>query len=148
MRSSFFYRWFNTWAWLAMFLIVVAPLVSRTIAHPTTDSMHALDAHAAHQLKAQPSTLQLASAHHMHHDMGHGMDHAMPVMPYPSDTAATTPLKPSAPHAEHEMGVDCEYCLIAARMIGLLVALLLCWPLGLRSYAPWSALSIDGVFLL
>nr|WP_309544548.1 DUF2946 family protein [Xanthomonas nasturtii]WVL53427.1 DUF2946 family protein [Xanthomonas nasturtii] len=136
MHAPVFYRCFNTWAWLAMLLIVVAPLVSRTIAHPTPDSMHALDAHAAHQPKAQSSTLQLASAHHMHHDMGQGRDHAMAVTPDPSDRGATTPLKPSAPHAEHEMGVDCEYCLMAARMIGLLVALLLLlttWPAVLRA---------------
>lgn len=29
------------------------------------------------------------------------------------------------PHAGHDMGVDCDYCLIAARMVSLLVALLL-----------------------
>jgi len=29
------------------------------------------------------------------------------------------------PHADHEMGVDCDYCLIAARLITLLVAAVL-----------------------
>ncbi|KAG0920327.1 hypothetical protein G6F32_015656 [Rhizopus arrhizus] len=34
--------------------------------------------------------------------------------------------KPAAdPHADHEMSVDCDYCLIAARMLTLLVAALL-----------------------
>ena len=40
------------------------------------------------------------------------------------------------PHAAHEPGVECDYCLIAARMIGLLVALLLAlmaWPAVPRS---------------
>ena len=57
--------------------------------------------------------------------MGHGHDMA----PHPGDHAA--PSTAADPHASHEMGVDCDYCLIAARMIGLLVALLLvlvAWP--------------------
>jgi len=32
---------------------------------------------------------------------------------------------PADPHADHEMGVDCDYCLIAARLITLLVAAVL-----------------------
>lgn len=79
-------------------------------------------------------------AHHMHHGMEHGMHHSMPMIPPAQDAegVSTAPSKSSDPHAEHEMGVDCDYCLIAARMISLLVALLLfltAWPAVFRALA-------------
>ncbi|MEQ7892589.1 DUF2946 family protein [Xanthomonas arboricola] len=110
-----------------MLLVVIAPLISRAIAHPMAGSVQVPVAHAGHHLEMDPATLQPSNAHQMHHDMRHSMDHAMPMMPGPIDAAGsdTNPSESVAPHAEHEMGVDCEYCLIAARMISLLVALLL-----------------------
>lgn len=47
-------------------------------------------------------------------------------------------------HADHDMGVDCDYCLIAARMVSLLVALLIAligWrpPIFARAWTlSWS----------
>lgn len=110
-----------------MLLVVIAPLISRAIAHPMAGSVHSPVAHAGHHLEMDPATLQPANAYQMHHDMGHSMDHAVPMMPDPMDAVGsdTEPSESVAPHAEHEMGADCEYCLIAARMISLLVALLL-----------------------
>ncbi len=61
--------------------------------------------------------------HHVHHDIDQGQ--TRPAAEAPAD-----------PHANHEMDVDCEYCLIAARLISLLVALLLLltqWPAVFRS---------------
>lgn len=106
-----------------MLLVVVAPLVSRALAHPPGAAVQPLHAHAAH---AQPGATAATNAHPMHHDAAHGMDHAMMA---PSAHAESAPAAASAPsgdpHAQHDMGVDCDYCVIAARMISLLVALLL-----------------------
>lgn len=115
-----------------MLLVVVAPLISRATAQARMDSFpQAVTAHAGHHMGMQPASAPPAEALHMHHDMEHGMgrgmDHAMPLMPVPVDG-----------HTEHEMGVDCEYCLIAARMITLLVALLpflTVWPPVFRALA-------------
>lgn len=60
-------------------------------------------------------------AEHAQHAMdGHHDHHAMAM---PRGDAAKKP--PADPHADHEMGVDCDYCLIAARLITLLVAAVL-----------------------
>ncbi|MCF3495372.1 DUF2946 domain-containing protein [Stenotrophomonas maltophilia] len=100
-----------------MLLVLLAPLVSRWLAHghvvaaaPVAAMDHAMHAeHAQHPMEG----------HHDHHAMA---------MPH-GDAAR----KPAAdPHADHEMGVDCDYCLIAARLIALLVAaVLLLAPMAL-----------------
>lgn len=131
VRPLALHRWTHTLACLSMLLLVVAPLISRAIAHPLLSATHAPDTHARHHSYVEPMAPKAADSHHM----GHGIHHAMPMVSESSDTAVfdTTPSQKSAdPHAEHEMGVDCEYCLIAARMISLLVALLL-------AMAIWSA---------
>nr|WP_281367578.1 DUF2946 family protein [Stenotrophomonas tumulicola] len=104
---------------MAMLLVMAAPVVSRALAHPAMPPVQAL--------VAGP---QVPAAHHMHHDMGHGMGHDMA-------SHADHP-RPASPHAEHDMGVECDYCLIAARMISLLVAVLLLmtlWPAVFRALA-------------
>jgi len=96
-----------------MLLVLLAPLVSRWMAHgpapavaPVMAGMdHGAMGHSAHAEHAQHAM----EGHHDHHAMA--MAH---------DEAAAKPAVD--PHAEHEMGVDCEYCLIAARLITLLVA--------------------------
>lgn len=57
------------------------------------------------------------------------------------DAAFSTaaPIKPSDPQAQHDMGVDCDYCVIAARMVSLLVALLL-----LMAFAPVTFRVLTG----
>ncbi|MBO9855126.1 hypothetical protein [Xanthomonas sp. A1809] len=124
-----------------MLLVVVAPLISRAIVHPAAGAASMSVAHAGHHLPMEPATPRTANVHHLHHDMGHGMGHGMDhAMQMPGAAVVaesdTPPSSSDASHAEHEMGVDCEYCLIAARMIGLLVALLLLlatWPAVLRA---------------
>lgn len=83
-----------------------------------------------------------ADMQQMHHAMGHAMHHAMPMTmaPGPADAADadTRPSSSAGSHAEHDTGVDCEYCSIAARLISLLVALLLwlpVWPSVFRALA-------------
>jgi hypothetical protein len=91
-----------------MLLVLLAPLVSRWLAH-------------GHVAAAAPVA---------------AMDHARracaardgrPSRPSRDGDAARRGRKEAAadPHADHEMGVDCDYCLIAARLITLLVAALL-----------------------
>jgi hypothetical protein len=122
-----------------MLLVVVAPLVSRALAHPGVNASQAPNAHAAHHPALAPGP---AGAHPMHHDTAHGMDHATAMAPPRAHgqaaSPAVTPAKSPDPHAEHAMGVDCDYCLIAARMVSLLVALLLLiafWPAVFRALA-------------
>ncbi|MFT4409030.1 DUF2946 family protein [Stenotrophomonas muris] len=93
-----------------MLLVLLAPLVSRRLAHghvaaaaPVAAMDHAM--HAEHALHAM-------EGHHDHHAMA---------MPH----GGATKKPPADPHADHEMGVDCDYCLIAARLITLLVAAVL-----------------------
>lgn len=100
-----------------MLLVIAAPLVSRWLAHSSVPEVH-----AHHAALPAPAA---AMAHGMHPAMHHPMGHPMPAAGKPTD-----------PHADHEMGVDCEYCLIAARLLSLLVAvlLLLCaWPAVLHA---------------
>ena len=87
-----------------MLLVLLAPLVSRWLAH-------------GHVAAAVP----MAAMDHSQHAMeGHHDHHAMAMQ---QGEVAKKP--PADPHAAHEMGVDCDYCLIAARLITLLVAALL-----------------------
>lgn len=93
-----------------MLLVLLAPPVSRWLSHghvaaaaPVAAMDHAM--HAEHALHAM-------EGHHDHHAMA---------MPH----GGATKKPPADPHADHEMGVDCDYCLIAARLITLLVAAVL-----------------------
>ncbi|WP_294987816.1 DUF2946 family protein [uncultured Stenotrophomonas sp.] len=93
-----------------MLLVLLAPLVSRWLAHghaAAAAPVAAMD-HATHAEHAQHAM----EGHHDHHAMA---------MPH----GESTPKPAADPHANHEMGVDCDYCLIAARLITLLVAALL-----------------------
>lgn len=110
-----------------MLLVVLAPLVSGALAHPTAAVVQPAHAHAAH---SQPVETAAAHVHPMHHDSAHGMDHAMTYPPVHAESAPAATPTPADPHAQHDMGVDCDYCLIAARMISLLVALLLLIAFG------------------
>ncbi|HDX0838643.1 TPA: DUF2946 domain-containing protein [Stenotrophomonas maltophilia] len=90
-----------------MLLVLLAPLVSRWLAH-------------GHGAVAVPMAAMEHSQHAQHAMEGHHGHHAMAMQ---QGEVAKKP--PADPHAEHEMGVDCDYCLIAARLITLLVAALL-----------------------
>lgn len=114
-----------------MALVMVAPLISRALAeHPAP--MAAL---APMEAAASPHA---GSAHDMHHGMQHALHHDMTAPQPPSHAASSESVAPASvdPHAKHEMGVECDYCLIAARMVSLLVALLLLltvWPTVFRT---------------
>ncbi|WP_429622893.1 DUF2946 family protein [Stenotrophomonas sp. AN71] len=90
-----------------MLLVLLAPLVSRWLAH-------------GHVAAAAPVAAMDHSLHVQHAMEGHHDHHAMAMQ---HGEVATKP--PADPHADHEMGVDCDYCLIAARLFTLLVAALL-----------------------
>jgi hypothetical protein len=107
VRHSVLHRRFQALAWLALLLVLLAPLVSRWLAH-------------GHVAAVVPVAAMDHSQHAQHAMEGHHDHHAMAM---PHGEAATKP--PADPHADHEMGVDCDYCLIAARLITLLVAALL-----------------------
>lgn len=123
VRASLLHRWLHSWALLAIALVIVAPMVSRALAPvnaPVMEASPAPDPHAAHHAMTDADA---HAGHHAHHDRDQGK--ASPAAEAPAD-----------PHANHKMGVDCEYCLIAARLISLLVALLLLltqWPAVFRS---------------
>ncbi|NYT96983.1 hypothetical protein B9Y66_13675 [Stenotrophomonas maltophilia] len=96
-----------------MLLVLLAPLVSRWLAH-------------AHVAVAAPVAVMDHTLHAQHAMEGHHDHHAMAMQ-----HGEAAPKPPADPHADHEMGVDCDYCLIAARLITLLVAaLLLMMPLA------------------
>ncbi|MDV3468632.1 DUF2946 domain-containing protein [Stenotrophomonas sp. C3(2023)] len=142
-------------ALVAVLLIVLAPMVSRWIVHgagpahvealSTVEHRHAApqDHTKGHGLVDAASTKAGHSAH----------DHQAMAMPANSDDPVPPPpahLPGKDPHAGHDMGVDCEYCLIAARMLSLLVALLVAL-IGLRparyvraSTLPWRASIAPG----
>lgn len=90
-----------------MLLVLLAPLVSRWLAH-------------GHVAAAVPVAAMDHSQHAQHAMEGHHDHHAMAMQ-----RGEVSKKPPADPHAEHEMGVDCDYCLIAARLITLLVAALL-----------------------
>lgn len=93
-----------------MLLVLLAPLVSRWLAHD----------HVAAAVPAAAMDHAMHAEHAQHAMEGHHDHHAMAM---PHGEAAKKP--PADPHADHEMGVDCDYCLIAARLITLLVAAVL-----------------------
>lgn len=100
-----------------MLLVLLAPLVSRWMAHGPAPAAAPVMAGMDHGAMDHSAMGHGAHAEHAQHAMeGHHDHHAMAMV---HDETA----KPAVdPHAEHEMGVDCEYCLIAARLITLLVA--------------------------
>ena len=101
MRHSVLHRRFQALAWLALLLVLLAPLVSRLLAH-------------GHVAAAVPVVAMDHSQHAQHDHQAMAMRHG-----------ETAKKPPADPHADHEMGVDCDYCLIAARLITLLVAAVL-----------------------
>jgi len=150
VRSIPFFRQFFALACLAIALVAVAPVISRALAS-TPGGVPPLT------METSVSTPPHGAAHRMPeplHAQGHA--HASPhdvtsdVAPHDATAhAAHHTLSSSAgdPHASHEMGVDCDYCLIAARMMGLLVALLLmliAWPAAAKPFcAPRFAARTD-----
>ena len=84
---------------LPLLLVLLAPLVSRWLAH-------------GHVAAAVPVAAMDHSQHAQHAMEGHHDHHAMAMQ---QGEVAKKP--PADPHAAHEMGVDCDYCLIAARLI-------------------------------
>ncbi|MGO4718147.1 DUF2946 family protein [Stenotrophomonas sp. 2MCAF14_2] len=90
-----------------MLLVLLAPLVSRWLAH-------------GHLAAATPVVAMDHSMHAQHAMEGHHDHHAMAMQ-----DGEVAPKPAADPHADHEMGVDCDYCLIAARLITLLLAVLL-----------------------
>lgn len=118
-----------------MALVMVAPLISRALAEQPAPMPALTPMEAA----ASPHA---GSAHDMH-GMQHALHHDMTAPQPPSHAASSKPEAPAPadPHAKHEMGVECDYCLIAARMISLLVALLLLltvWPAAFRKISAQS----------
>ncbi|KAA9000189.1 DUF2946 domain-containing protein [Stenotrophomonas cyclobalanopsidis] len=101
-----------------MLLVLLAPLVSRWMAHAPVPAAAPVMAGMDHGAMDHGAMGHGAHAEHAQHAMeGHHDHHAMAM------AHEETARKPAVdPHAEHEMGVDCEYCLIAARLITLLVA--------------------------
>lgn len=122
-----------------MVLVVLAPLVSRALAHPPAAAVPPPPATATHAPAAKAAVTHAHPS--MHHDPAHGSEH--PLMPPAEHGDATPdvadPTKPSDRHAQHDMGVDCDYCVIAARMVSLLVALLL-----LMGFAPVTFRALAG----
>lgn len=134
VRALTLHRSFHLLASLALLLIVVAPLVSRWQAQAS----HAVHVHelAATPEPAVPVHEHAAQPSHDHHAHHHDMSSHQAMAAPPA--AAPAPPEPKDPHAGHDMGVECDYCLIAARMISLLVALLLLltvWPAAFRALA-------------
>lgn len=128
-----FHRSLCLLASLAMVLIVCAPLVSRWIVH---------GAHAAPTARValtpgpqkEPAGGGTGHAHlhagppHMHEgaappaaqaQQGHAHHHLATALPDLPD------LPVADRHAGHAMAADCDYCLMAARLLSLLVAVLL-----------------------
>lgn len=126
MRARLLPRWLPALALLAIALLVLAPLVSRALPPAAGSAASAAVAMSGHvSAAAEPAGARMHAHHHPAHPVGAAHDAATPVAHQEPPSTAVDP------HASHEMGVDCDYCLIAARMIGLLVALLLvlvAWP--------------------
>jgi hypothetical protein len=100
-----------------MLLVLLAPLVSRWMAHGPAPAAAPVMAGMDHGAMDHSAMGHGAHEHAQHAMEGRHDHHAMAMV---HDEAAGKPAVD--PHAEHEMGVDCEYCLIAARLITLLVA--------------------------
>lgn len=126
------FRWMQILAALAIVLLVAAPLISRAVLYPVPGAAHAMPMHAMAAPALHMPEMAHEGMHHegMHHEgMGHGaMQHTATQHDVATETAhahhggATAPT--ADPHAGHEMGVDCEYCAIAARMTALVLAVL------------------------
>lgn len=134
VRALTFHRSVYLLASVAMLLIVVAPLVSRWQAQAS----HAVHVHEVPAMPDPPVPIHdhAAQPGHEHHAHHHDMSSHQAMVDAPAATPATPESKD--PHAGHEMGVECDYCLLAARMISLLVALLLfltIWPAVFRALA-------------
>ncbi len=125
VRHSRLHRRLQALAWLAMLLVLCAPLVSRwwASAPPAPMVAHVVQpAVSSHAPQGEHGHAEaMAAGHAHHHDMSAHRDHHAE----PSAEADSHLLPAADPHADHEMGVDCDYCLIAARLITLLVAVLL-----------------------
>lgn len=110
------------WLWLAMasaLLMAIAPVVSWTL--QAVHSRHAAPMGAHHASALMPATALAdahghASAHHRADQHGHEhVQHAAAAAPALDSTGN--------PHADH--GAACDYCLIAARALAVVAALLL-----------------------
>lgn len=125
MHAATFQRWFLCLATVAVLLVVLAPLISRSMHHPPAAAAALPAALPAHAHAAMPGHAHAAPDAHAHHE-----HHAHPATAAPAALPPATPHEghstPAAdPHAGHEMGVECDYCLIAARMLAFLVLLVL-----------------------
>jgi hypothetical protein len=131
VRFRAFHRSLSLMAFVAMLLIVLAPLVSRWVAH----GAEAGHSEAVHAIEHHPSGMQQhEGGEHHHHGTGDATEMTMSADHDHHAMVAHAEVRPlqdhagkprNDPHAGHDMGVDCDYCLIAARMVSLLVALLL-----------------------
>lgn len=103
-----------------MLLVLCAPLVSRWVAstHPVPTAQDVAPSHV-HPLEDHAVAMPAEHAHH-HGMAAHADGHATHAHANPHAEQSSAPAVD--PHADHEMGVDCDYCLIAARLITLLVA--------------------------
>lgn len=111
---------------LATLLVIVGPLVSRW---QRDDMDPGLTGTRATQV-APPTSEAMpdnGGSHHHHQTAG--------AMPAASMAAKAKSPQPPDPHAGHDMGVDCDYCLLAARLLPWMVFALLILPL-LRAPAP------------
>lgn len=125
-----FHRSLCLLASLAMVLIVCAPLVSRWILH----GAHAAPTAAVALTPAPQEEPAGGGTGHAHLHAGAPHTHdgaALPAAQVQQGHAhhhlsTTLPDLPVADrHAGHEMAADCDYCLMAARLLSLLVAVLL-----------------------
>lgn len=134
VRLLTFHRSFCLLACVALLLIVAAPLVSRWQAQARhAEHMHEGPAVLEPPVQMHDHPAQPGQEHHAHH---HDMSSHQAMADGPAAAPATS--APKDPQAGHDMGVECDYCLIAARMISLLVALLLfltAWPTVFRALA-------------
>lgn len=121
---------------LAIALLVLAPLVSRAVLYPVTAAPpHSAGAHAGHDMpmKGMPMMDHAMQGQHEAHLHGHLQG---------SEASPAAPTAPSAdPHAGHEMGVDCDYCAIAARMTTLVLAALWLLVVGIPPRRALSGLA-------
>lgn len=104
--------------------MLIAPLVSRALKQSAASASSALN--VVHQ---HGSRFKQTPRHQHHHDAVDVLETASissNVYPHHDADDETANARPMpGPHAEHDMGVDCDYCVIAARLISLLIAVLL-----------------------
>ena len=101
--------------------MLIAPLVSRALKQSAASASSALN--VVHQ---HGSRFKQTPRHQHHHDAVDVLETASissNVYPHHDADDETANARPMpGPHAEHDMGVDCDYCVIAARLISLLIA--------------------------